>query len=83
MDKGRIAFYTGDASSCLKVLQRLQEAGEPIWESTKRWLQRRECLYKYVIFDADQWCGYNSLEILEFRTDDEYFNKRLEEIVLK
>lgn len=78
----RIAFYTGDAESCFKVLKRLRESGENIFARTKERLMRGDSEYPYVIFDQDQWVGNMTPGLLEIRADGTDFNKQLDIIEL-
>lgn len=82
MDKTRIAFNTEDMESCFKVLKQLTSAKEKIFCTTKKWLEKGECRYKYIIFDVDQWTGYDKLEQVEFRANGDCFIKKFEEIKL-
>lgn len=78
MDKSRLAFFTGTSEACASTLRRLQRSGENVFDTTKEWLTKGECRYKYVIFDTDQWVGYDELNIWEIRGVDEWYLKKLE-----
>lgn len=82
MDKSIIAFNTSTPEDCIKVLKRLERANEKVFESTLRWLRRAECKFNYVIWEQDAWVGYDELNILEFRSENECFVKNLIEVNL-
>ena len=86
MDRSIIAFNTSTPEDCERVLARLTEANEKVFESTLRWLRRAECKFNYVICDpVDKvWNGHNELTQIDFRGEnfEEKFTREFIEIKL-
>lgn len=69
--KEKVAYWTGDRLSCLKVFRLLTKHGENIFKTTSEWLLRAEAKYNYVIFQEDQWLGYDDLDLEIFKPNGE------------
>lgn len=80
--KEKVAYWTGDRLSCLKVFRLFTKHGENIFKTTSEWLLRAECRYKYVIFDHDQWTGYYDLDIELFKPNGEVITREFNLIEL-
>lgn len=80
MDRDKIAFFTGTPSDCLKVYNNTKN--EQVFSSTMKWLKSGGCKFKYVIWDFDQWVGYDFLEIDEERVEGEWYTRIFNEVRL-
>lgn len=60
MVKDKIAYRTDTYKRCKRVLQRIKN--DVVHHSTRKWLEAGVSKYKYVIFEFDEWVGFNSLD---------------------
>lgn len=79
-DRNKYAIYVGDKDSCFKAHALLPH--NHVFPVTLEWLRSGEPKYKYLIFETEQWFGWDSLEILEVRSDGTWFERILTEIKL-
>ena len=70
------AIYVGDTESCLKAVRLINN--DLIFPTTLQRLKQGDTEYKYLIFDNDQFVGYNDLEIWDTNSIGRWFEKELQ-----